>query len=100
MQLYQSIQFCIKKDKNKQTKYNTADQVVDIQAVNLGPMKRCTHWTMTKLSTKSSLNLASKSFVTLFFMKLKIKKLQTSIYYLIYTGARWAFCEVVQHKET
>ena len=32
--MYQSIQFCIKKEKNKQTKYNTADQVVDMQAVN------------------------------------------------------------------
>ena len=29
-----SIQFCIKKEKNKQTKYNTADQVLDMQAVN------------------------------------------------------------------
>ena len=32
--MYQSIQFCIKKEKNKQTKYNTADQVVDMQAVS------------------------------------------------------------------
>ena len=32
--MYQSIQFCIKKEKNKQTKYNTADQVLDMQAVN------------------------------------------------------------------
>ena len=28
-----------KKEKNKQTKYNTADQVVDIQAVNFVLMK-------------------------------------------------------------
>ena len=34
-----SIQFCIKKEKNKQTKYNTADQVVDMQAVNFVLMK-------------------------------------------------------------
>ena len=26
--VYHSIQFCIKKEKNKQTKYNTADHVV------------------------------------------------------------------------
>ena len=32
--MYQSIQFCIKNEKNKWTKYNTADQVVDMQAVN------------------------------------------------------------------
>ena len=37
--MYQSIQFCIKKEKNKQTKYNTADQVVDMQAVNFVLMK-------------------------------------------------------------
>ena len=37
--MYQSIQFCIKKEKNKQTKYNTADQVVDIKAVNFVLMK-------------------------------------------------------------
>ena len=30
----QSIQFCVKKEKNKQTKYDTADQVLDMQAVN------------------------------------------------------------------
>ena len=34
-----SIQFCIKKEKNKQTKYNTADQVLDMQAVNFVLMK-------------------------------------------------------------
>ena len=34
LQVNQSIQFSIKKEKNKQTKYNTADQVVDMQAVN------------------------------------------------------------------
>ena len=34
-----SIQFCIKKEKNKQTKYNTADQVLDMQAVNFVFMK-------------------------------------------------------------
>ena len=39
LQVYQSIQFCIKKEKNKQTKYNTADQVVDMQAVNFVLMK-------------------------------------------------------------
>ena len=33
------LQFCIKKEKNKQTKYNTADQVVEIQAVNFVIMK-------------------------------------------------------------
>ena len=32
--MYQSNQFCIKNEKNKQIKYNTADQVVDMQAVN------------------------------------------------------------------
>ena len=37
--MYQSIQFCIKKEKNKQTKYNTADQVLDMQAVNFVLMK-------------------------------------------------------------
>ena len=34
-----SIQFCIKKEKNKQTKYNTADQVLDMQAVIFVLMK-------------------------------------------------------------
>ena len=34
-----SIQFCIKKEKNKQTKYNTADQVLDMQAVTFVLMK-------------------------------------------------------------
>ena len=34
-----SIQFCIKKKKNKQTKYNTAHQVLDMQAVNFVLMK-------------------------------------------------------------
>ena len=38
LQVYQSIQFCIKKEKNK-TKYNTADQVVDMQAINFVLMK-------------------------------------------------------------
>ena len=37
--MYQSIQFCINKEKNKQTKYNTADQVLDMQAVNFVLMK-------------------------------------------------------------
>ena len=37
--MYQSIQFCIKKEKNKQTKYNTADQVVGMQAANFVLMK-------------------------------------------------------------
>ena len=41
LQLYQSIQFCIKKEKkNKQTKYNTADQVVDMPVVNFVLMKQ------------------------------------------------------------
>ena len=31
---HQSIQFHIKKEKNKQTKYNAADQVENMQAVN------------------------------------------------------------------
>ena len=31
---------CIKKEQNKQTKYNTADQVVDMQAVNFVLMKQ------------------------------------------------------------
>ena len=35
----QRIQFCIKKKQKKQTKYNTADQVVDMQAVNFELMK-------------------------------------------------------------
>ena len=35
----QSIEFCIKKEKNKQNKYNTADQIVDMQAVNFVLMK-------------------------------------------------------------
>ena len=26
LQMYRSIQFCIRKEKNKQTEYNTADQ--------------------------------------------------------------------------
>ena len=39
--MYQSIQFCIKKEKNKQTKYNTADQVVDMQAVSFVLTKHC-----------------------------------------------------------
>ena len=34
-----SIELCIKKEKNKQTKYNTADQIVDMQAVNFVLMK-------------------------------------------------------------
>ena len=38
--MYQSIQFCIKKEKNKQTKYYTADQVVDTQTVNFMLMKQ------------------------------------------------------------
>ena len=33
------IQFCIKKEKNKQTKYKTDDQVADMQAVNFVLMK-------------------------------------------------------------
>ena len=33
-------QFFIKKEQNKQTKHNTADQVVDIQAVNFVLMKQ------------------------------------------------------------
>ena len=37
LQVYQSIQFCIK--KKKQTKYNTADQIVDMQAINFVLMK-------------------------------------------------------------
>ena len=37
--MYQSIQFCIKKEKNKQTKCNKADQVLDMQAVNFVLMK-------------------------------------------------------------
>ena len=37
--VYRSIQFCIKKEKNKQTKYHTADQVVDMQAINFMLMK-------------------------------------------------------------
>ena len=39
LQMYWSIQFFIKKEKNKQTKYNTADLVVDMQAVNFVLMK-------------------------------------------------------------
>ena len=39
-QMYQIIQFCIKKDKNKQTKFNTADQVVDMQDINFVLMKQ------------------------------------------------------------
>ena len=31
---HRSIQFCIKKERKKLNKYNTADQVVDMQAVN------------------------------------------------------------------
>ena len=38
--MYQRIQFCIKKEQNKETKYNTADQVVDMQAVNFVLMKQ------------------------------------------------------------
>ena len=34
------IQFCIKKEQNKQIKYKTADQVVDMQAVNFVLMKQ------------------------------------------------------------
>ena len=37
--MYQSFQFCIKKEKNKQTKCNKADQVLDMQAVNFVLMK-------------------------------------------------------------
>ena len=37
--MYQSIKFCIKKQKNKQTKCNKADQVLDMQAVNFVRMK-------------------------------------------------------------
>ena len=37
--MYRSIQFCIKKERKKQAKYNTADQVVDMQAVNSVLMK-------------------------------------------------------------
>ena len=33
------IQFFMKKEKNKQTKYNTANQVVEIQVVNFVIMK-------------------------------------------------------------
>ena len=36
--MYQSIQFCIKKEK-KQTKYNAANQVLDMQAVNFVLLK-------------------------------------------------------------
>ena len=38
--MYQIIQFCIKKDKNKHTKSNTADQVVDMQDINFVLMKQ------------------------------------------------------------
>ena len=38
--MYQIIQFCIENEKNKQIKYNTADQLVDMQAVNFVPVKR------------------------------------------------------------
>ena len=31
LQVYRSTQFCIRKEKNKQTKYNTADQVAAMQ---------------------------------------------------------------------
>ena len=38
--MYRSIHFCTVKDKNeKKNKYNTADQVVDMQAVNFVLMK-------------------------------------------------------------
>ena len=43
LQVYQSNQFCIKNEKNKQIKYNTADQVVDMQAVNFVLIKH--NWT-------------------------------------------------------
>ena len=33
-------QFCIKREKNKQTKYITADQVVDMQTVNFALLKQ------------------------------------------------------------
>ena len=39
LQVYRSIQFGIKKEKNKQTKYNTGDPVVDMQAVTFVLMK-------------------------------------------------------------
>ena len=35
----QNIEFCIKKEKNKRTKYNTGDQIVDMQALNFMLMK-------------------------------------------------------------
>ena len=38
--MYRSIHFCTVKEKNeKKNKYNTADQVVDMQAVNFVLMK-------------------------------------------------------------
>ena len=40
LQVYRWIQFCIKKEQNKQTKYNTADQVADMQPVNFVLMKQ------------------------------------------------------------
>ena len=41
LQVYQSIPFCIMKEKNKQTKDNIADQVVDkkMQAINFKLME-------------------------------------------------------------